>query len=204
MSSSTKPVLTPSPEPEMDKDGEKTPKNLKLQSRWRFWSESVTTKENWETGINDSLKEIGEFRFIQDFWSYYSSMPQLSTLKKKESFHLMKVINKEPIKPIWEDKHNENGGEWTFRIAKNEAKDCWENILLAVIGEQYDDQLVEGDMICGVTVSARPMDYVFQLWTGKANSPKLQEILTRTIEILKGYGEVKTSFYKPHKTEEKK
>ena len=59
-------------------------------------------------------------------------------------------------------------------------------------------------MICGVTVSARPMDFVFQLWTGKADSVKREEILSRIVEILKGYGEVKTSFYKPHKQEVKK
>jgi hypothetical protein len=61
-------------------------------------------------------------------------------------------------------------------------------------------------MICGVTVSARPIDFVFQLWTAKEDSKKRQEILERIQELLKGCGEVKSPFYKPHKqpTEEKK
>jgi hypothetical protein len=101
--------FSPSPEPE-DHIHEKKQKKLKLQGRWRFYSESFTTKENWEQGnTENTLKDLGEFKYIQDFWSLYNSMPQLATLKKKESFHLMKVVNKEPIKPIWEDKHNENG-----------------------------------------------------------------------------------------------
>jgi hypothetical protein len=102
--------FSPSPEPDGDHIHEKKQKKLKLQGRWRFYSESFTTKENWEQGnTENTLKDLGEFKYIQDFWSLYNSMPQLTTLKKKESFHLMKVVNKEPIKPIWEDKHNENG-----------------------------------------------------------------------------------------------
>jgi hypothetical protein len=39
----------------------------------------------------------------------------------------MKMVNKF-------EKLTKKGGEWTFRIGKTEAKACWENILLAVIG----------------------------------------------------------------------
>lgn len=49
---------------------------------------------------------------------------------------------------MWEDDANKNGGRFVFRVPKKKRTTSkhWEDLLLAVIGEQFDC----GDEICGI------------------------------------------------------
>lgn len=50
-----------------------------------------------------------------------------------------------------QDKANCYGGKWIVRLRKGIADRCWENLILAMIGEQF----MVGDEICGAVVSVR-------------------------------------------------
>nr|XP_015196006.1 PREDICTED: eukaryotic translation initiation factor 4E type 2-like [Lepisosteus oculatus] len=52
---------------------------------------------------------------------------------------------------MWEDEANKNGGKWIIRLRKGLASRFWENIILAMLGEQF----MVGEEICGVVVSIR-------------------------------------------------
>jgi len=50
-----------------------------------------------------------------------------------------------------QDDTNRCGGKWIVRLRKGLASRCWENLILAMLGEQF----MVGDEICGAVVSIR-------------------------------------------------
>lgn len=54
------------------------------------------------------------------------------------------------------------GGKWIIRLRKGLASRCWENLILAMLGEQF----MVGEEICGAVVSVR-----FQVRTQRAVPP---------------------------------
>ena len=43
------------------------------------------------------------------------------------------------------------GGKWIIRLKKGLASRCWENVVLAMLGEQF----MVGEEICGAVISVR-------------------------------------------------
>lgn len=59
--------------------------------------------------------------------------------------------NKSISHPSSQDDANKNGGKWIIRLRKGLASRCWENLILAMLGEQF----MVGEEICGAVVSVR-------------------------------------------------
>jgi len=53
---------------------------------------------------------------------------------------------------MWEDEHCKDGGRWVFRVPKTHTNKYWEDLVLAVLGEQFS---VENE-INGLVISLRP------------------------------------------------
>lgn len=66
--------------------------------------------------------------------------------------------------PSWQDDANKNGGKWIIRLRKGLASRCWENLILAMLGEQF----MVGEEICGAVVSVRFQVSLPQEWRGQA------------------------------------
>ena len=47
-------------------------------------------------------------------------------------------VFKQGIKPTWEDPSNARGGAWIVRLRKGLAARFWEELLLAMVGEQFE------------------------------------------------------------------
>lgn len=52
---------------------------------------------------------------------------------------------------MWEDPANSKGGQWLIRLRKNQIDRAWENVCMAMLGEQF---MVE-DEICGVVLTTK-------------------------------------------------
>lgn len=52
---------------------------------------------------------------------------------------------------MWEDPANVKGGKWVIRLRKNKIDRAWENVCMAMLGEQF----LVGTEICGVVLSTR-------------------------------------------------
>jgi translation initiation factor 4E len=81
---------------------------------------------------------------VEHFWRIYNHMQRPNEFKTTTDFHLFK----NGIKPTWEDPQNERGGKWMVRLKKGLASRYWEEVVLAIIGEQFD----VGQEICGAVV----------------------------------------------------
>lgn len=113
---------------------------------------------------------VGRFASVEQFWGLYSHLVRPSDLTVHTDFHLFKV----GIKPMWEvnvlyyyiyftficetyyyflfkDEANQKGGKWIVRLRKGLVSRCWENLILAMLGEQF----MVGEEICGAVVSIR-------------------------------------------------
>ncbi|ELR11503.1 eukaryotic initiation factor 4E protein, putative [Acanthamoeba castellanii str. Neff] len=129
-----------------------------------------------------SLQKLCTFGTVQDFWKCYNNLPPIEKLRFKSSFHLMKS----GISPLWEDPKNANGGFWAMR-----------EVILALIGEQFEGSLGEGDEICGLTVSIRQHDDIIRIWNTNA-SANSSGLLGRLKEIIPK-AELRSPFYKANR-----
>merc|ERR1711992_112229 len=92
-------------------------------------------------------KLLGRFATCEQFWSLYSHLVKPGDLASHSDFHLFKM----GIKPMWEDEANKFGGKWIVRLRKGLASRCWENLALAMLGEQF----MVGEEVRGAVVSIR-------------------------------------------------
>nr|CAG4648832.1 EOG090X0BMA [Polyphemus pediculus] len=83
--------------------------------------------------FDQNLKLVGRFASVEQFWSYYCHLIRPCELSGHSDFHLFK----DGIKPMWEDDANRCGGKWIVRLRKGLASRCWENLILAMLGEQF-------------------------------------------------------------------
>jgi len=69
---------------------------------------------------------------------------------------------KDSIRPVWEDEENKQGGKWIIRLKKGVIDRYWDDMLLAVVGDQFAEA---GEEVCGMVVSVRSGEDVFSVWT---------------------------------------
>lgn len=113
---------------------------------------------NYEEGI----KRIASFQTVEYFWYIYDHIIRTNDQKGIVDFHLFK----NGIKPTWEDPNNENGGKWMVRLKKGLSSLYWEDLILAIIGEQFD----VGNEICGAVVSVRGTEDIISIWNKTASN----------------------------------
>jgi len=90
---------------------------------------------------------------------------------------------KEGIRPLWEDDANKNGGKWIVRLKKGLANRCWENLILAILGEQF----MVGEEICGAVVSCRYQEDLISIWnktcSNQAVTSRIKDTLKRILNL---------------------
>lgn len=57
------------------------------------------------------------------------------------------------VKPLWEDEACKDGGRWAIKLPKTHTAKYWEELLLGMIGEQFD--LVPTGEILGLVLSLK-------------------------------------------------
>lgn len=128
---------------------------------------------------DQNLKRIGSFNSVESFWSLYSYLVRPSELTGYCDYHLFK----DGIKPMWEDDANKEGGRWTVRLRKGLASRCWENLILAILGEQF----MVGDEICGAVVSIRFQEDIISVWNKTAHdnnsTARIRDTLKRILNL---------------------
>ena len=78
------------------------------------------------------------------------------------------MLFQDGIQPIWEDENNKRGGKWTIKFRKGLASRLWEEITLALIGEQFDGPAA--NEVCGAVMSIRFHDDSISVWWRSAEN----------------------------------
>jgi len=106
-----------------------------LEHEWAFWFDSGMIRGMNQTTYENSLKIIGAFRTVQDFWRYWNNFTDINKFPDGSNVLLFKL----GIKPMWEDPSNEKGGKWVINSDKRHIHDSWTRIVLFTIGEQFSN-----------------------------------------------------------------
>ncbi|KAJ3320209.1 Eukaryotic translation initiation factor 4E type 2 [Boothiomyces sp. JEL0866] len=107
----------------------------------------------------NEIKKICTLNTVQDFWGVYTLLKRPGELSNISDYHFFK----KDIRPIWED--NLTGGKWIIRLKKGIASRYWEDLLMAILGDQFD----VGDEICGAVISIRQNEDILSLWNKTAD-----------------------------------
>lgn len=91
-------------------------------------------------------------------------------------------------RPVWEDPLNLTGGKWIIRLRKGVADRLWEDLVLAITGDQFADcepetapEERDGNReeqwpeICGCTISVRQNEDIISIWNRYDADAKVKE-----------------------------
>ncbi|KAF8268696.1 eukaryotic translation initiation factor 4E class II [Lactarius quietus] len=146
-----------------------------LRSTWVFWFRQQRAPGNKITNYEEGIKKISAFASVESFWSLWTHLHPPSALLPTTDYLL---FHQGVRRPVWEDTLNLTGGKWIIRLRKGVADRIWEDLVLALIGDQFagvaqphEDAWPE---ICGCTISVRQNEDILSIWN-RIDEPKLRE-----------------------------
>ncbi|KAI4138515.1 MAG: hypothetical protein L6R39_006753 [Caloplaca ligustica] len=126
-----------------------------LRYTWIVWYRPPTSKfQDYEK----STIPLAHFSSVESFWAVYTHLRRPSSLPSVSDYHLFR----KGIRPVWEDEENKRGGKWIVRLKKGVADRYWEDLLLAIVGDQFAEA---GEEVCGAVLSVRTGEDVLSVWT---------------------------------------
>lgn len=169
-----------------------------LDSAWTFWYDMYPGPGLTAEQYADAMKKIATVNTIQDFWGIYNNLPGLETIPNKSSYHLMKNLSL----PLWEDKDNIDGGNFSFKIKRSDAEHVWVQMLVRVVGEQFYDVLHEQDDVQGISVNMRAGgEAAIYFWNKNARLVSTSKMIRKIKEVLQGVDFVQELSYRVHREE---
>jgi len=159
-----------------------------LEFEWTFWYDKRPVQGRRMRGEQEAyesnLRPIGSFATVEDFWRYYNHIVKPSKMENNANQHLFK----KDIKPMWEDAANARGGKWIIVIKDKQFLDnCWENLVLAMVGETLEG----GEEICGAVVSRRKSGDKIAIWNKNKTKEDVILAMGRKIKAALGLEERK-------------
>lgn len=139
-----------------------------LRNSWVFWFRPPISKANGIIEYEKTLHPIATVETVEHFFGVYQHLKRPSTLPLVSDYHLFK----KGIRPIWEDEENKNGGKWVVRLRKGVADRYWEDLLFAIIGDQFGEASEE---VCGAVLSVRNGEDILSIWA-RANGQRVLKI----------------------------
>ncbi|CAD6189111.1 unnamed protein product [Caenorhabditis auriculariae] len=122
------------------------------------------------------VQPVASVSSVEQFWSIISHVKRPTDMADKADLHFFK----KGIKPVWEDPANIKGGKWIIRLKKGLSSRYWENLLLAIIGEQFN----VGNEICGAVCSIRNQEDIISLWNKTAEHVEVTSRIRDTVRRL--------------------
>jgi translation initiation factor 4E len=149
-----------------------------LKYTWAVWYRPPTAKN---VDYEKSIVPLCKFSTAQEFWKVFSHLKRPSSLPSVSDYHVFK----QGIRPVWEDDENKRGGKWIMRLKKGVADRYWEDLLLALVGDQFLDA---GEEFCGFVLSVRSGEDVFSIWTKSdgVKNVKIRDTIRRVLKLPEG------------------
>ncbi|KAJ5775174.1 uncharacterized protein N7511_000185 [Penicillium nucicola] len=144
-----------------------------LKSTWIVWYRPPTPKYS---DYEKSTVPLASISSVESFWAVYSHLKRPSLLPTVSDYHIFK----KGIRPVWEDEANKRGGKWIVRFKKGVSDRYWEDLLLAMVGDQFAEA---GDEVCGAVLSVRGGEDVLSVWTriDGGRNIKIRETIKRLL-----------------------
>ena len=130
----------------------------KLPSNYDLWLfDSTSTKKTDKANFFEKIKKTLHISTLKDLAAFYGNFRKPKTMPNGCEVYLFK----EGIKPLWEDKSNQNGGSFFLHIKKTFANKIWENFLTSIVSEELE----ELKKVNGIIMRVLLLEVVFYIWT---------------------------------------
>ena len=137
----------------------------KLENKFSFWyriddiiqyqlQKQALDKKEYEVQV----KKIAEFDTVEEFWSIFQHLRKPDSCRAGIEYFMFK----EPIKPMWEDENNKNGGRISIKLRKDFTTIIWEEMIFVLIGGILPKEMKEE--INGIVVTSRKEYNTLQIW----------------------------------------
>jgi hypothetical protein len=125
-----------------------------LSNKWTYY---IHLHDNKDWTINSyinviTFNEVENAILLNDEINY--------DLIKKTMMFLMK----DDIKPIWEDKHNRNGGCFSFKVSNRDVLNVWKQVFYNLIGKSITKNINFYKNINGITLSPKKKFTILKIW----------------------------------------
>lgn len=162
-----------------------------LEKRYTIWY-SLSDNSKKAADYEDAIKPVGTFGTVEEFWQYYSHLKKPDDVPTHTDYHVFQ----DGIKPMWEDEANARGARWILRLKKGAGSVFWEELLLAMIGEQFDVT----NEICGVAVSVRGNEDIFSIWVRSGQDMSVKHSVRESLKRIWHLHDQVFLEYKEHPT----
>lgn len=169
--------------------------SVPLQTKWTFWVDKTESRGISAAQYEANLKKIYTVNTVQGFWAVFNNIPDVAELKLRYTYHLMRGDRR----PLWEDAGNRRGGTWRIKCSKRDSPLVWKELLLAAIGEQFTEDVAQGNEVCGVSVCVRDKDDILQIWNVDSRLSEGSTVLSKAHRLLPNVSFL-AEFYKPHQS----
>jgi len=170
-----------------------------LHTEWTFYRDKAPQAGASLDDYAENLRAIYTVSTIEGFWQVFNNLPVPSKLPPRFSYHLMRGTRK----PVWEDPLVENGGCWKLKVIKRDTDTVWKELLLAAIGEQFNNNVSKNDSVIGISVSVRDRDDQFQVWNFQQSEVDGATVPDKILNELCPKVKFNAHFYKAHKQHHK-
>lgn len=157
---------------------------LKLHSHWGLYYHNPNSND-WS---NNSYKRITVLETVEAFCAFYKEM------QFPECAHGMFFLMRNDIMPTWEDKHNRNGGCWSFKVSLEHFFFVWKHLSMMLVGETL---CTERLMLNGISVSPKRGFCIVKLWNRDSKYDSIDILNISDIKYLEDNG---PALYTPFNT----
>ncbi|KZT09862.1 eukaryotic translation initiation factor 4E class II [Laetiporus sulphureus 93-53] len=113
-----------------------------LRHTWVFWFRQQRGPGTRTINYEEGIKKVSAFGSVESFWSLWTHLNPPSSLLPTTDYLL---FHSGIRRPVWEDPLNIGGGKWIIRLRKGVADRIWEDLILAIVGDQFSDCAASGD-----------------------------------------------------------
>ena len=148
----------------------------KLSNKFTFWYHIIESTDDQK--YESQIRKLAEFETLDEFWSIFQYLKKPDDVKQTMEIQLFK----NPIKPMWEDEENKNGGRIALKLRKEFSNLVWEELVFSFIGG-YLGKEVQKD-IYGIVISCKKDFNSMQIWLKNFSSEITSTIEKNIREIL--------------------
>lgn len=126
-----------------------------LSDKWVLYAH-LPHDTNWSI---DSYKCILEFNSVEQSLSLFEAIPDIMIN------NCMLFLMRNEIKPIWEDKHNRDGGCFSFKVYNKNVASVWRMLCYSTVGETASNDKQFMKNVNGITISPKRNFCILKIWT---------------------------------------
>jgi hypothetical protein len=124
-----------------------------LNSTWVIWYHNPSDN-NWDIS---SYVKLYEIETLEDFFRFQNSWKNtLPRLDLSMMFMMKKLDNfDEYVYPMWEDKNNQPGGCWSFKVNSENINNVWIKLCFYILSENAGVSQEVNETINGISFSPK-------------------------------------------------